>query len=108
MFEREWGPVRGEGRGDGVDWVSGAVGCGDRVGVGEIGGLNEGVCESFLAEVDGEMIVGLAYPGEFNAKEVSDLPHKINVGERGEMLFKSYFAISRRAEMHEVVHIVTK
>ena len=51
MFEWEWGPVCGGGRGDGVDWMSGAVGCGDRVGVGEVGGLNEGVGESFLAEV---------------------------------------------------------
>ena len=62
MFEREWGPVRGGGRGDGVDWVSGAVGCGDRVCIGEVGRLNEGVSECFLAEVDGEMIVGLACP----------------------------------------------
>ena len=85
--------------------MSGAVGCGDRVGIGEVGGLNEGVGECFLTEMDGEMIVGLACPREFYAKEVSNLTHKIDVGERGEMFFKSYFTISRRAEIHEVVHI---
>ena len=52
MFEGEWGPVGSGGRGDGVDWMSGAVECGDRVGVGEVGGLDEGVYERFLAEVD--------------------------------------------------------
>ena len=51
------------------------------------------------------MIVGLSCPGEFDAEEMSDLPHKINVGERGEMLFKRDFSISRRAEVHEVVYI---
>ena len=80
VLKLDRGPICRWGRWDRVNGVARAVGSGDWIGVGQICGLDEGVGEGFLAEMDSEMIVGLACPGELDPEEMSNCSHKVDIG----------------------------